>query len=154
MQGRIAWFARNCVRKFRVPLELHVALGELLLSTREVRSPLELRGAPQDSSCIAVGMNTASSRVEAGTSGFLSISDIDLRVSADLEQGSQASSCVEARNSSCLLSCSWCVRPLVELCLEPVAFSGGCNQDISAPSCCDFILRVTFKEVPGYRDLP
>ena len=50
---------------------------------REVRSPLELRGSSRDSSCIAVGMNTASSRIEAGTSGFLSITDLDGRVSAD-----------------------------------------------------------------------
>ena len=41
-------------------------------------------------------MNRASSRVEAGTSGFLSISDIDLGVSVELEQGSQALSYVEA----------------------------------------------------------
>ena len=25
---------------------------------------------------------------------------------------------------------------------------------VSAPSCCDFILVVTFKEVPGHQDLP
>ena len=37
----------------------------------------------------------ASSRVEAGTSGFLTISDFDCRVSVELEQESQASSCVE-----------------------------------------------------------
>lgn len=38
----------------------------------------------------------ASSRVEAGTSVFLSISDIDLRISLVFEQGSQASFYVEA----------------------------------------------------------
>ena len=96
-------------------------------------------------------MNKASSRVEAGTSGFLSISDIDLGVSAELEQGSQASSCVEARNSGCLLSCSWGVRPVVELYLEPAAFSGECNRIVSVPSCCDFILGVTFEEVPAHQ---
>ena len=63
-------------------------------------------------------------------------------------------SCVEAQNSACLSSCSWDVRPLVELYLEPVAFSGGYNRGVSAPSCCDFILVVTFKEVPGHQDLP
>ena len=99
-------------------------------------------------------VNRASSRVEAGTSGFLSISEINLRVSVELEQGSQASSCVEPRNSACLSSCSWDVRPLVELYLEPAAFSGGYNWGVSAPSCCDFILVVTFEEVPGHRDLP
>ena len=118
---------------------------------REVRSPLALRGSFWDSSRITSGMNNASSRVEAGTSGFLSISDIDLEVSAELEQGSQASSCVEARNSGCLLSCSWGVRPVVELYLEPAAFSGECNRIVSAPSCCDFILGVTFEEVPAHQ---
>ena len=70
-------------RKLRVPLELHVDLGDCSRLLREVRSPLELRVASQDSSCIAAGMNTASSRVEAGTSVFLSISDFDGRVSAE-----------------------------------------------------------------------
>ena len=55
----------------------------------------------------------ASSRVEAGTSGFLSISDIDFGVSAELEQESQASPCVEVRNPTCLSSCSWGVTPLL-----------------------------------------
>ena len=47
----------------------------------------------------------ASSRVEAGTSGFLSISDFDRRVSAELGQENQASSCVEEWNSAFLSSC-------------------------------------------------
>ena len=50
-------------------------------------------------------MNRASSRVEVETSGFLSISDIDLGVSVEFEQGSQALSFVEAWNSACLSSC-------------------------------------------------
>ena len=44
----------------------------------------------------------ASSRVEAGTSGFLTISDFDCRVSVELEQESQASSCVEEGTSGFL----------------------------------------------------
>ena len=99
-------------------------------------------------------MNRASSRVEEGTSGFLSISEIDLVVYANVEQGSQASSCVEARGSACLSSCLWSVRPLVEVYFERVAFSRGCNQGVSAPSCCDFILLITLEEVPGNQDLP
>ena len=62
---------------------------------RELRSSLALRAPPQDSSCITERMNRASSRDEAGTSVFLSISDLDCRVSAELEQESQASSCDE-----------------------------------------------------------
>ena len=99
-------------------------------------------------------MNRASSRVEAGTSGFLSISDIDLGVSVELQQGSQALSYVEAWNSTCLSGCSWGVKQLVEFYLEPVAFSRERNQGVSAPSCCDFSLGVTFQEVPRHRDLP
>ena len=92
-------------------------------------------------------MSRASSRVEAETSVFLTISDIDLGVSVEYEQERQALSCVEAWNLACLLSCKWGVRPLVELDLEPVAFFGGCNRGVSALSCCESILVVPFKSV-------
>ena len=98
----------------RVHLELRVDLGDCSCHLREVRSPFVLQWASQNSSHITAGMNRVSSRVEAETSGFLSISDLDRRVSAELEQESQASSCVEERNSACLASCSWGDRPLVE----------------------------------------
>ena len=92
----------SCGGKLRVPLKLCVDLGDRSCLLREVRSPLALRGAPRDSSCIAAGMNRASSRVEVGTSGYLSISDFDRSVSKELEQESQASSCVEKWKSACL----------------------------------------------------
>ena len=66
----------------------------------------------------------ASSRVESGTSGFFSISDFDHRVSAELEQESQASSFVLEWNFACLSCCSQGDRPLAELYLEPAVFSG------------------------------
>ena len=72
--------------------------GTHLYFFREVRSAFELRGAPRNWSCITAGMNRASSRVEVGPSGFFSISDMDLEVSVEFEQGRQASSCVEALN--------------------------------------------------------
>ena len=112
-----------------------------------------MREAPQDSYRIAAGMSRTSSRVVAGTSGFLSISDIDLGVSVDVEQGRQSWSCVEAWNSACLSSCEWGVRPLVELDLESVALSRGCNHCVSAPSCCDSILGVPFESVQGHQAL-
>ena len=87
-------------------------------------------GAPRDSLSIAAGMNRASSRVEAGTSGLFSISDFNHRVSAELEQEIQASSCVEQWDSACLWSSSLGDRPLVELYLEPAAFSGQCNGGV------------------------
>ena len=74
----------------RVPLELCVDLADSKCLLREVRSPLVLRGAHRDSSRITAGMNRASCRVEEGTSGFLSISDFDSSISAELEQESQA----------------------------------------------------------------
>ena len=69
----------------------------------------------------------ASSRVEAGTSGFLSISDSIGRVTAELGQESQASSCVEECISACLSSCSRGDRPLVELYVEHAVLSGRCT---------------------------
>ena len=72
---------------------------------REVRSAFKLRGAPRDSSRITAGMNRASSRVEEGTSGILSISDIHLEVSVEFEQGRQDSSYLQTLNLACLLSC-------------------------------------------------
>ena len=69
----------------------------------------------------------ASPQGEARTSGFLSVSDSDRRVPAELGQESQASSCVEESNSACLSSCSWGDIPLVELCVEPAGFSGRCT---------------------------
>ena len=56
----------------------------------------------------------ASSRVEEGTSRYFSISDFDRRVSTELEQESQALTCVEEWNSACLSSFSQGDRPLVE----------------------------------------
>ena len=72
---------------------------------REVRSAFKLRGAPRDSSRVTEGMYRASSRVEEGTSGILSISDIHLEVSVEFEQGRQDSSYLQTLNSACLLSC-------------------------------------------------
>ena len=76
----------SCGGKLRVLLKLRVDLGDPWCLLREVRSPLVLQVPHQDSSHISVGMNRASSQDEAGTSAFLSISDLDRRVSAELEQ--------------------------------------------------------------------
>ena len=77
---------------------------------------------------------------------FLSISESDLSVHAELGQESQASSCVEELNSSCLSSCSWGDRPLVDLYVELAGFSNdarGCQT----PSFCAFVHRIAFEEV-------
>ena len=70
--------------------------------------------------------NRASFRVDAGTSGFIYISDSDRTVPAELGKESQAFSCVEERNSACLSSSSRDDRTLVDLCLESACFSVLC----------------------------
>ena len=95
----------------------------------------------------------ASPRGEAGTSGFLSVSDSDHRVPAELGQESQASSClrkgtplasrvaqgVSGPSSSCVCVTRGSLRSM---------HGGG-----SAPSCCAFTHRVAFKEGSGPRFL-
>ena len=76
------------------------------------------------------------------------ISDSDRRIPADWGQESQASSWVEGWNFACLSRCPRGERPLVELYLEPVVFSGRCTGE-SLPLRVDFIHRV-FGEVSGH----
>ena len=94
---------------------------------------MESGGASLDSNGL-VQWKRASYRVEAGNSGFLSIFDFDHRVPAELEQESQASSCVEEWNSACLSSCSRGDRLLVELYLESAVFFGG-STGVSVTLC-------------------
>ena len=95
----------------------------------------------------------ASSGVEAGTSGFLSISDSDRRVPAELGQEKQASSCVEVWNSACRSSYSRGDRPLVELYLEPTGFYGRCTG-VSVPlRFSTSSTRLYSKRCPGIRFL-
>ena len=62
----------------------------------------------------SVQEHRASSQFEAGTSGFLSSSDMDLWGPMEFEQGSQASSRVEIWNSASLSRCKRLVRLPVE----------------------------------------
>ena len=87
VEGRILWFLWSCGGKLRVPLELRGDLGDPLVFPQGSQICFQTRGALQDSSPITAGMNRASSRVEAGTSGFLSISDIDFRFLWSLNRG-------------------------------------------------------------------
>ena len=89
---------------------------------REVRSPLELRGPPRDSLCIASGINRASSRVEMGTSVFLSIAFLTstsrslrswnrvVRPHLVLRHGTPLASRVVHGVSGHLSSCIWNLR--------------------------------------------
>ena len=95
----------------------------------------------------------ASSRGEAGTSGFLSDSDSDCTVPAVLGQESHASSCKEEWNYACLSSYSRGDRQLVELCLESAGFSGRCTR-VSVPLCVvPSSTGLPSKRCPGVRFL-
>ena len=78
---------------------------------------------PSPESLGLVEWKWAASRVAAVNLGFLSISDFDHRVPAELGQESQAFSCVEEWNSAYLSSSSRDDRPLVEFYLGPAGFS-------------------------------
>ena len=82
----------------------------------------------------------ASSRVEAGTSGFLSCSDVVLGLCMPFQTGSQVSTCVEAWNSAFLSSCQRGFRPPAELNLGPGALCGFATRASELPSCCELIL--------------
>ena len=94
VQRKISWVAWKLAGSLGFHLNGVSTWGTRSCLHREVRSPLMLREAPWDTSGIPAGMNEASSRVEAGTSGFLSISDI---------------------NSGSLQSWNWGVRPRLVL---------------------------------------
>ena len=115
VEGRISWFLWSCGGKLRVPLELRGDLGDPLVFPQGSQICFQTRGALQDSSPITAGMNRASSRVEAGTSGFLSSSDRDLGVPMEIPLGFQMSYRVGAWNSTSLSRCKSGVSPPVVL---------------------------------------
>ena len=77
----------------------------------------------------------ASSRVEAGTSGFLSYSDVGLGECFLFETVSQVLTCVEAWNSAFLSSCQRGFRPPADLNLGPGALYGLATGASELPSC-------------------
>ena len=90
-----------------------------------MRDAVELAGPLRTPLCLAQ-WKRASSPGKAGTSGFLSVSDSDRRVPAELGQESQESSCL--RKGTLLASRgAQGLRPLVELCVEPAGVSGRCT---------------------------
>ena len=96
--------------------------------------------------------NRASSRGEAGTSGFLSISEADRRVPAELGQESQAPSCLRKGTPLASRVAQGVSGPLSS-CVWPC----GCFQTmpggVSAPLCCAFTHKAAFEEVSGHRVL-
>ena len=92
----------------------------------------------------------ASSRGEAGTSDFLSVSDSDRRVPAELGQESQASSCLRKGTPLASRVAQGSQAPRRAVCGTRGSLrtmhGGG-----SAPSCCAFTHRVAFEEGSGPR---
>lgn len=81
VEERILWFLSSCGGSLGFLSSGMGTWGTCSCFLREVRSLCRSRGAPWDSShSVAAGMNRVTSQVEAGTSGFLSISDMDLGV--------------------------------------------------------------------------
>ena len=94
----------------------------------------------------------ASSRVEAGTSGFLSNSDSDCSVPAELGQESQAMSFL--RNGTPLASqVVHGVSGPLSNCVWNLQVFPDDAWGVSDPSFCVFIHRVAFEEVSGHRVL-
>ena len=91
----------------------------------------------------------ASSRVEAGTSGFLSSAAMDLGVPMELHQGSQATSRVETWNSASLFRCKSVIRLPVDLALRSGAFSRGASGLSYLPTYLESILAVPVEAVQG-----
>ena len=70
-------------------------------------------------------------------------------VPMEFQQGSQASSCVEAWNSAFLSSCKMGVRPPVDFRWGTWAFTKGATGESNLPSCCDGIVSVPYMSLQG-----
>ena len=81
-----------------------------------------------------------SSRFEAGTSGFLSFSDVGLGLCMLFQTGSQVSTCVEAWNSAFLSNCQRGFRLPSKLNLGPGALFELLTRISEVSSCCELIL--------------
>ena len=94
----------------------------------------------------------ASSRGEAGTSVFLSVSDSYRRVPAQLGQESQASSCLRMELRLPLELFRGSQAPGRAVCGSCGCFLTN-HGGVSAPSFCAFTQRVAFEEVSAHRVL-
>ena len=148
VEGRISWVARVAAGHveflssgdgdFRDPL--------MLPQESRLHSSCEgLLGIPLQS----VQGHRASSRVEAGTSGCLFSSDMDLGVPMEFQQGSQASSRAEAWNSASLSRFQRGVRLPFEWTQGSGAFSQGATGLSPLPSCFESVLGVPVKSMQG-----
>ena len=138
-EGGILRSFSSCVRKPCVCSTCDGDLRELLLCLLEVRNTVDLGGASRNP-LVLVQWKSASSRIEAETSGFLSCFDVGLGLCMPFQTGSRVSTCVETWNSAFLSSCQRGFRPPVELNLGPGALFGLATGASELPSCCELIL--------------
>ena len=123
-----SWNRLCCLRKVHSPCELEGSL----------RIPLQLVQGP-----------TSSSRVESGTSVFLSSAAMEFSVPMEFQQWCQASSRVETWMCAFLSSCKSSVRLPVELTYGSEAYSRGATGLSHLTSCFESKLGVTVELVPG-----
>ena len=109
------------------PRFVKVTSGSFSLCLLEVRHTGDLGGAFQTPLGLVQRMS-ALSRVEAGSSGFLSCFNVGLVLCMPFQTGSQVSTSVEAWNSAFLLSCQRGFRPPAVLNLGPGALFGLTNR--------------------------
>ena len=146
VEGRTSWFLSSCGG---VPLKLRQrSLG----LTRGASGRSGLHASPEGPLGIPLQsllVPRSSSGVEAGTSGYLSRTGMDLRVPRGRPQGSQASSHVETCKSPLLSSRKSSVRLSFELTYGLVAFSGGATALSQLPSSFKSIVGVTIYSGQG-----
>ena len=118
---------------------LTVTPGSFSWCLWEVRNTVYWDG-PLGTPLGSVQWKRASSRIEAGTSVFLSCSEVVLNVCMTFQTGSQVLSYVEAWNSAFLSSCQTGFRPPGELNLGTGALFELATGASELPSCCELIL--------------
>lgn len=135
IEGRISRSFLICSRK---PWALRLGMvtsGSFSRCFWEVRNTVELGGASRDPLGL-VHRKRASFRVEAGSPGFLSCSNVVLGLCMPLQTGRQVSMCVEAWNSAFQSSCQRGFRPPAELNLGPGALFRLESGASELPLCC------------------
>ena len=91
IEGRMSWFISSCSRNLGFLLSYEKDLRDPLLLPQESQVSIRVERASRDSSPSVQGPRS-SSGAESTTSGFHSSADLDLGVSMEFPQGSQASS--------------------------------------------------------------
>ena len=139
LKGESRGFSRVAAGIPGFPRLVTVTSGNFSWCLWEVRNTVELGEGPLGTPLGLVQWKSASSRVDVGTSGFLSCINVSLGVCMLFQTGSQVLTCVEAWN---LISSGVVkgIRPPGELNLGLVALFGLATGASELPSCCELIL--------------